>query len=278
MARTARLSSACLRSDPGFYTVRGMPDAPVQNQFALDGAWNFRDLGGVRTAGGSRIRPRKLYRASQLSALTEIGARAVLDLGIRTVVDLRGDSEVARSGVDKVPDGVQSISMPFRDDTGGRAPHEAPTHDEQSQVNYLLRSYASYPVLPGAALAIRQVVEAIAAGRGGVLVHCAAGKDRAGWTVATVLRAVGVSEDDILADYLVSNAAVEPLLAHIRRTWAGVDAAGVPGEALLGVRASYLEHGMQAVMSHYGSFDAYLSHLGIDDRLRGRLVDELVQD
>ncbi|MBY4128455.1 tyrosine-protein phosphatase [Rhodococcus fascians] len=278
MAGTAGLSPALLRTGLGFYTVETMPDSRVHNQFALDGAWNFRDLGGVRTAGGSRIRPGKLYRASELSALTEIGARTVLDLGIRTVVDLRGDSEIARSGVDRVPDGVQSISMPFRDDTEGRAPHEAPGHDEQSQVNYLLRSYASYPVLPGAALAIRQVAEAVVAGRGGVLVHCAAGKDRAGWTVATVLRAVGVSEDDILADYLVSNTAVEPLLAHVRRTWVGVDGAGVPGEALLGVRASYMERGMQTVTSHHGSFEAYLSHLGIDDRLRGRLVAELVQN
>ncbi|KQU59058.1 phosphotyrosine protein phosphatase [Rhodococcus sp. Leaf278] len=255
-----------------------MPDARVHNQFALDGAWNFRDLGGVRTVDGSKIRPGKFYRASELSALTESGQRAVLDLGIRTVFDLRGNSEIVRSGVDRVPDGVQSISMPFRDDTGDRAPHEAPIHDEQSQVDYLHRSYATYPVLPGAAHAIKHVVEAVAAGRGGVLVHCAAGKDRAGWTVATVLRAVGVSEDEILADYLASNAAVEPLLAHVRRTWAGIDDADVPGTALLGVRASYLERGMQAVTSRHGSFEGYLSHLGIDEHLRGRLVAELVQD
>ncbi|MDV6264322.1 tyrosine-protein phosphatase [Rhodococcoides yunnanense] len=255
-----------------------MPDAPVHNQFALDGAWNFRDLGGVRTVDGSNIRPGKFYRASELSALTESGQRAVVDLGIRTVFDFRSDSEISRSGVDRVPDGVQSISVPFHNVSGDSAPHEAPTHEEQSQVDYLLRAYASFPVLDGAAYAIKQVVEAIAAGRGGVLVHCAAGKDRAGWTVATVLRAVGVSEDEILADYLASNAAVEPLLAHVRRTWAGIDDAGVPGEALLGVRASYLERGMAAVTSNHGSFEAYLSHLGIDEHLRGRLVAELVQD
>ncbi|MFI8567760.1 tyrosine-protein phosphatase [Rhodococcus sp. NPDC078407] len=255
-----------------------MSEARVHDQFALDGAWNFRDLGGVRTAEGSRVRPGRFYRASELSALTDSGVRAVLDLGIRTVFDLRGDSEIARSGVDRVPGDVQSIAVPFYNDSGERAPHEAPIRDEQSQVDYLLRAYASFPVLDGASTAIKRVVEALAAGRGGVLVHCAAGKDRAGWTVATVLRAAGVSEDDILADYLASNAGVEPLLAHVRRTWPDIEDARLPGEAMLGVRASYLERGMQAVTSEHGSFEAYLQHLGIDDDVRGRLVAELVED
>lgn len=255
-----------------------MPVARVHDQFALDGAWNFRDLGGVRTAGGAEIRPGKFYRASELSTLSERGQGAVVDLGIGTVFDLRSDAEIARSGVDRVPDGVRSISVPFHNDSGERAPHEAPTHDEQSQVDFLKRAYASFPVLDGAAHAIKHVVEAIATGRGGVLVHCAAGKDRAGWTVATVLRAAGVGEDEILADYLASNAAVEPLLAHVRRTRPGIDDAGMPATALLGVRESYLDRAMETVTSNYGSFEAYLSHLGIDEMLRERLIAELVQD
>ncbi|OZE24327.1 phosphotyrosine protein phosphatase [Rhodococcus sp. 05-2254-6] len=254
-----------------------MPDAPVHDQFALDGAWNFRDLGGVRTTDGATVRPGLFYRASELSGLTDVGQRVVADLGIRTVFDFRGDAEAERSGVDRVPAGVESISVPYENLKGERAPHEAaPIHDEQSQVDYMMRAYASFSTLDGASHAIKRVVDEIVGRRGGVLVHCAAGKDRAGWTVATVLRAAGVDEDDIVADYLRSNDAMEPLLAHVRRTWAGLHDV-LPTEAILGVRASYLEHGWATMESNHGSFGGYLTHLGIDRDLRQRLTAALVQ-
>jgi protein tyrosine/serine phosphatase len=255
-----------------------MRNAPVHDQFALDGAWNFRDLGGTRTTDGATIRPGLFYRASELSGLTETGQRAVADLGIRTVFDLRGDSEAERSGVDRVPDGVESISVPYENLKGERAPHEAaPIQDEQTQVDYMMRAYASFSTLDGASHAIKRVVDEIVEQRGGVLVHCAAGKDRAGWTVATVLRAAGVDEDDIVADYLRSNDAMEPLLAHVRRTWTGLHDV-LPTEAILGVRASYLEHGLEVMARSHGSFDGYLNYLGIDRDLRRRLTASLVQD
>lgn len=253
-----------------------MPDAAVHNQFALDGAWNFRDLGGARTSDGARVRPGLFYRASELSALTESGQRTVADFGIRTVFDLRGESEIERSGTDRVPSGVESISVPYVRARGERAPHEASIHTEQNQVDYMMRAYASYPTLDGASHAIKAVVHALVEQRGAVLVHCAAGKDRAGWTVATVLRAAGVGESDILADYLRSNEAVEPLLAHLRRIWAGTEPDARPTEAMLGVRASYLEHGLAAMETSYGSFEGYLTHLGIDRSLRRQLADAVL--
>ena len=256
-----------------------MPDARVHDQFALDGAWNFRDLAGARTTEGAHIRAGALYRASELSALTERGQRTVVELGIRTVFDFRGEAEMGRSGVDRVPEGVQSISVPFDAARGERAPHEAPMHDEQSQEDYMLRAYASYPTLDGASYAIKRVVDALAERRGGVLVHCAAGKDRAGWTVSTVLRAAGVEENYIVADYLRSNDAMAPLLAHVRRTWAGAaDSDGLPTDAMLGVRESYLEHALGVMKSTHGSFEGYLNYPGIDRDLRRRLTAALVND
>lgn len=254
-----------------------MPDASAHDQFALDGAWNFRDLGGLGTTDGARIAPGVLFRASELSGLTEAGRRTLEDFGVRTVFDFRGEAEVARSGADRVPAAVRSISVPFGSSRDGHAPHEGPGADERAQVDYMLRSYASYPALAGARHAIKGVAEAIAEGRGGVLVHCAAGKDRAGWTVATVLRAVGVAEDDIVADYLKSNEAVTPLLAHVRRTWVGEDSSAVlPSEAMLGVRRSYFEHGLSAMQATYGSFERYLTHVGIDFDLRERMTAALL--
>ena len=91
-------------------------------------------------------------------------------------------------------------------------------------------------------------------------------------------RAISDDEDDIVADYLRSNDAVAPLLAHVRRTCAGAaEADGLPTDAMLGVRASYLEHGLDVMKSTHGSFEGYLNYLGIDRDLRQRLTAALVE-
>lgn len=254
-----------------------MTETRTDDQFRLSGAWNFRDVASARTVDGAIVRPGVLYRSSELSRLDEDGQRTLVELGVREVFDLRGTSEVERSGADNVPDGVVSSRVPFEDFAGETAPHEAPIRDEDSQIAYMMRAYSRFPELAGARIAIGRVIAAVAEGRGAVLVHCAAGKDRAGWTVATVLRAAGVLEEDILADYLRSNAGVEPLLAHVRATWTGDPSdRGEPTAAMLGVRADYYRHAVDTMEALHGSFENYLDALGVDQDLlvglRSRLL------
>jgi protein-tyrosine phosphatase len=75
--------------------VAGVPDRIL----ALDGVLNFRDLGGYRTADGSSVRWRRLFRSDDLAGLTTAGR--LRELGIRTVVDLRHLDEVP--GLGRVP-------------------------------------------------------------------------------------------------------------------------------------------------------------------------------
>ena len=74
----------------------------------------------------------------------------------------------------------------------------------------MTEEYLRFPTLGGAQRAVRQVISLLADGRP-VITHCFAGKDRTGFTVATVLDAVGVDRDAIMADFLRSNEAVPQL-------------------------------------------------------------------
>ncbi|SNT41872.1 tyrosine-protein phosphatase [Rhodococcoides kyotonense] len=258
-----------------------MTDTSVHDQFRLSGAWNFRDVGGARTVDGRRIRSGLLMRSSELSLLDDDGRAELLALGVRQVFDLRGDSEIARSGADRVPDGVVVNNVPYDNHKGERAPHEiGAIVDPEAQLRYMMRAYTSFPTLDGAKTAITAVIGALTRGDGPVLVHCAAGKDRAGWTVATVLRAAGVTESDILADFLTSNAAIEPLRAHLRTVWEPRED-GAPieiSDAVLGVTEAYYRHGIDVVEKNYGSFDGYLQALGVTDddleKLKRTLLDD----
>ncbi|OZC92847.1 phosphotyrosine protein phosphatase [Rhodococcus sp. 06-418-1B] len=257
------------------------------DQFRLSGAWNFRDVGGARTADGREVRRGRLFRSSELSRLDSEGENMLVRTGVRHVVDLRGQSEIDRAGRDRVPSSVRVHSTPYENHKGERAPHElGNVVDADAQLQYMMRAYTSFPSLAGAKVAIRRVVDAVSDGSGGVLVHCAAGKDRAGWTIATVLRAAGVLEQDILTDYLASNAAIAPLRAHLSDIWSDGDGQGREStsdgssvflsDAVLGVTEEYYRHGLSVVDELYGSFDGYLSELGIGvdqvERLKSSLL------
>lgn len=252
------------------------------NQFQMPGAWNFRDVGGARTVDGRTVRRGMLFRSSELSRLDERGRAELRSLGVKTVFDLRGEAEIARGGPDRLPGGIVLRNTPYRNHGSERAPHEGGgiSHGEGDQRAYMMHAYASYSSLEGAYDAVHKIVAALIAGEGPIIVHCAAGKDRAGWTVATVLRAVGVSDADIVADFLRSNTAIEPLRRHMRAVWqaqSSEDSIEL-SDAMLGVSEQYYRHGLQTAVQVHGSFDGYMAAIGISDwdlaSLRGVLLTD----
>ena len=91
--------------------------------------------------------------------------------------------------------------------------------------------------------------------------------------IATLLTAVGAHRDDVLADYLLSNAAIESLRVWMQAQYGDAFTAE---DGVLGVQPSYLQAAWESVEENFGTFDGYLAAIGIDDtvvhRLRGRLV------
>ena len=277
-----------------------MAEAAVRE---LRGAWNFRDVAD----SAPELRPGRLFRSSELSRLDDEGRATLRRLGITDVADLRASREVARRGPGLVPDGVEIHLLPFPDlgddggddDSDGQAPHEHAFQrlltgeggDSDMSVNeaatrYMTDEYRQFPTRNGAQRALHRVITLLAAGRP-VLTHCFAGKDRTGFVVATVLEAIGVDRDTIVADFLRSNDAAPQLRARISEMIAQRRETEITPEVvtftearlsdgILGVRAEYLAAARQAIDEQFGSLDGYLRDAGISttdvDRLRSALL------
>jgi protein-tyrosine phosphatase len=232
----------------------------------LSGAWNFRDVGS-----GSGVTPGLLYRASALSALDATGRRALAALRIHTVIDLRSRQEIESVGPDAVPSGVEVINRSFDRDSDVTALHEQPRLADDAALHaYMVNAYRWFPKWDGAARAILAVADALIDERrtGGVLVHCAAGKDRTGWVVAAILAAAGVDCAAIMDDYLRSNDAQ----AQLREALLDRNAAFDRSPLLLGVRAEYLAGAFEAAVEAHGSFAGYLETIGVGRTHQQRLA------
>ncbi|MEV6767054.1 tyrosine-protein phosphatase [Nocardia sp. NPDC051030] len=238
------------------------------DQFLLSGTFNFRDVGGARTTGGGTVREGILLRAAQLSRLDDEGQATLLGLGVTDVHDLRGYSEIDFIGHDVLPEQVRLHVTPFDPRIGDTPPHEA-RRDATARA-HMLEVYREFPALPEANIAIKTLADTVLAGT--ALVHCAAGKDRTGWAVATLLRALDVTEEDVYADYLLSNDAVPTL-----RAWMTEESNEELSDDLLGVRPEYLESATTSMLTMYGDLDGYLTECGITpthrEALRTRLLD-----
>ena len=158
-----------------------------------DACLNVRDLGGL-PCGDSRLSRGKLIRSSIIGTLSQAGRDAVRDHGIRSVIDLRTAEEVAETP-SPYRDGASYRHAPF---TAARTMglHRAAVAGTMSDE---LRRLAVAD--GGLALAM----QAIAESEPGIVIHCLAGRDRTGIVVALTLAAIGVADEEIVADYVMSD-------------------------------------------------------------------------
>jgi protein-tyrosine phosphatase len=226
------------------------------------GCRNVRDVGGLPTSGGGRIREGVLIRADSLHFLSPEGVAAVRDAGVSRILDLRGDGEVAATPTPFTagPLGVrQSLQDPAD-----------PDHGQATIVAACTWMLDRRPELFAAA------VKAIAdAPDGAVVVHCHGGKDRTGMVVALALSVAGVPEEQIVADYFLT----QKRLAG----WLAEQLAGEPDTSLHAEMLEFRDtraESMTAILRHldetYGGAEAYLRHGGLTtedlDRLRDKLI------
>ncbi len=196
-----------------------------------------------------------------------------------------------------MPDDVVIHQLPFPDQSSvdGDAPHESafrrmmseqPADGDVSAAarRYMTSAYKEFPTLRGARRAVQQVVSLLIDGRP-VIAHCFAGKDRTGFTVATVLAAAGVDRDAVMADYLRSNDAVPQLrgriLSWIRDRYADTPELETLAEArltdaVLGVEEDYLAISWRTIDEEFGSLSNFLSAADVSADDVARLRDVLL--
>lgn len=165
----------------------------------MDGPQNFRDLGGFLGESGKAVAWNRLYRADGLSGLSQRDEESFRRRCIRTIVDLRSLSE-QKAMPDRVPQGVAYLSCPMMREEIGDPAQAAELSFAKSLKTGYLAMIRECPEKVGAA--VRAVMEGLKTGA--VVFHCTAGKDRTGVLAAILLLRLGVSREDIIADYQVS--------------------------------------------------------------------------
>ena len=231
----------------------------------IDGLVNLRDLGGLSTASGLTTQPGRLLRSESPHTLTDAGLRALLDLGIGAVVDLRTDSERERRPSPLLDAGVHHLHAPiFTDD------EDYPDHLSTAAEVYC---WWLHERSAGIARAMTAIADAPSAP---ILVHCHAGKDRTGVIAALVLRLAGVSIDTIADDYAISGIQLADMLARDRITAVerGMDAVRV--ERLFTVRREAMVETMEHVDGEHGGPASLLHSIGIDGTRVERLTNLLL--
>ncbi len=251
----------------GRYRVR-VDATEITRKIPFATTFNFRDVGGYRNRDGRTVRTGRLYRSDSLHRIANADRDVFTALGVRTVIDLRRPAEVERDG--RVP---EFDGLSYR--------HIHPEHTEWSQrpyqsgdlARYLADRYADLARTGTAGLA--EAVGLIAdSANAPVVVHCVAGKDRTGIVCGLTLAVLGVADDDIAADYALTNEASQRFAAWLKATFPEADEIPPP---FLASPAETMLLFLAEIREGHGSVENYLRHAGVTDdqltALRTHLLD-----
>jgi protein tyrosine/serine phosphatase len=240
----------------------------------VEGVLNFRDGGGYATTEGNRIRWRRVFRAGALHEATPASATLVRnELGVRSIIDLRFASELERAGtlgliaeppvahhpLSIIPDGgsAKLDELHGRGISAGRyGAYLQVGADKFAQEFHLLAQAETYPVI----------------------IHCSAGKDRTGVSLALLQDLLGVDHQTIREDYDLTNRSLDGLMARVTAAGRPIEGDtveqhqqlyGAPPAAIAG----FLEH----LKSEHGSARAYLESVGVTSAELDAIRDQLLE-
>lgn len=231
------------------------------------GIHNFRDYGGYTTADGGTLKRQVLFRSGQHVHATAEDLGRVAALRLRTIVDLRGNSERAVWPCAR-HEGFDARVLFFNGETSGtQSPSEVhaarriitPADADAAMIGI----YRRMPYLPSLQSVLRDYFIALSKDEGPSLLHCFAGKDRTGFGVALLHQLVGVHADEMMADYLLTNSVgnAEARIAageeSIRRSH-GTQISDGAIRILMSAEPAYLDAALNAVRERHGSVFAYV--------------------
>jgi protein-tyrosine phosphatase len=272
----------------------------------FDAIANFRDLGGHTTRDGARVASGRLFRSGHLAHATAADIARLAELGLRKVFDFRTLKDIEHEGPDQLPESTHHTRLPMPDPVKGQDLRSTIQGTHPSQMHATFGDgQAAAMMMQSAASMVRErsepyrrfLTELADADAIPALFHCSAGKDRAGWAGSVVLLALGVDEEQVIEQYLLSNRAVDAIRKRLKssgmallssaNTGAGQDdervkqRTGATGDIMLPfleVRREYIDSSFQAMHEDWGSFDRYLHEgLGISEAQRELLRELLLE-
>ena len=243
----------------------------TSERIPLEGAYNFRDLGGLTGRGGRRIRARRVFRSDRLTGLTDCDTALLESLGIGRVFDLRSDLELVQHGTGAFANAQgRHRHVPLVRVALGVSDSRIDWTKVDLQSRYLEMLGEGAPV-------IREVLGHLATDDARATVfHCTGGKDRTGVVAAVLLRTLGVDDETIVEDYAVSEKYLAPFVEASR---ALMESEGFDPQIVLylcGSPAARMRKMLADMDARWGSVEGYLDWAGMREdtvaSLRCRLL------
>ena len=231
---------------------------------------NLRDLGGWPTRDGGAVRTGLLYRSTALNQLAGADLATFAALGIRSVYDLRTGAE-RTAQPDRLPTGTEYIVLDVLKDSADAVPAQLlKVRTDPRAAEEMLGGGKAKPLFEHGYREIVTLRSACAAywrlfsdltleEHRPALFHCTTGKDRTGWAAAALLMLLGVSDDLVMREYLLTNKellpAEQPLLDHFRALGGDPDVL----LAVVAVAPEYLEAALDEMRRRFGTVERYFA-------------------
>lgn len=238
-----------------------------KRHIALQGAVNFRDLGGYATTDGRHVKWDRIFRSADISKLTDSDLACLQKEHIGSDVDLRGVQE-SKQAPDRMNPNTDYILCPAGSDNnlndwlkGVMAIKTAEQSDSMMRVFYAKTEYFAPRYKP-----LFEKLLALPDDKA-LVFHCSAGKDRTGIASALVLYTLGVPKETILADYSATDYYRSAENERMMHTWVVSMHIQEPvARVMLSAKPEYIETAFDAIVKQYGSVENFLKGpLGLDD-------------
>lgn len=262
----------------------------MMKKIKLEGAYNFRDIGGYSGKNGKKIKKGVLYRSDELSHLTEKDIEVLEKLNIQTIIDFRNEKE-RLDNEDKQIGEANLIYLDPKADTAALASAEGKDIDlyDRAQLTserarfFMTKQNKEFVINEESKKAYKKMFEIILDSKNQAIVqHCRGGKDRTGYGVALIQLLLGVSKEDVLYDYLLTNEYKKEkneksLRALLQETGNEdlVEAFRLFKEANL----DFISEALRTIEEHYGNVETYvIQELGLTKKQIEKLEEMYLEE
>ncbi|MBV1906975.1 MAG: tyrosine-protein phosphatase [Pseudomonadales bacterium] len=244
----------------------------------IPGSLNFRDFGGYSTNDGGQVNLGSLYRCGSLANIPDHAHAEFADLDIGVICDLRRFEEAKHAPTPTTAPFDCRVHIPIRPGSAVqmRDIFDDPAYSADHLIEFMQE--ITVDIAENNLEAYRQLFTELLEVDTAFLLHCSAGKDRTGFGCAMILASLGVSEQDIINDYLLTNDATElvdlMLPAYRKRYGGATDEKKL--RVIAGVKHEYLRAALDQLHLLHGSIEGYLEAIGIDQNAKVELKERLV--
>ncbi|MBC6971199.1 tyrosine-protein phosphatase [Bacillus sp. Xin] len=262
--------SSCTIEDPNskarpyfrLIASNGQAVTVAERRLPLQGAFNFRDLGGYETSDGHKVKWGKLYRSEELAGLTEWDIAYLEQSGLKLICDYRTDFEVTHKPNPSIASARQVCLPVMQDIAKDLNINEFFQVGDLSMLGkpgeYLVKMNKGF--VEGNEAFVRFLQLAQEPENLPLVNHCTAGKDRTGFGSALLLLLLGVPEETVMQDYLLSNGFREKLnqkmMAFLGAKLQNEESKEILG-AMFEARAEYLQAAIDEIKRAFGSIENY---------------------